>query len=296
MAKFESPQNIKYRRMVFRMINEADLVLEVLDARFPHLTRSTEIEEYARQKQKKILFIVNKADLVPLEINKQWKKIFEKEGYNTVFISAQKRQGTSILRKAIKENAPYFPCKICVMGIPNTGKSSMINILKGRHSAPTSSFPGWTKSVMWVRIDPEILLIDTPGVNPLETEEQESLRAFLGTHPPEQLENPQEEAKRVLERILRHKSDGFADYFGVDPYLPFSDILVMIAQKRGKIRSIKKRKKRGWDMEDADDIEERYDLDEAARIIIREFAKGKFSYYESPKRIYNSSSENPSNS
>ena len=58
MPKFESPQNIKYRRMVFRMINEADLVLEVLDARFPHLTRSTEIEEYARQKQKKILFII----------------------------------------------------------------------------------------------------------------------------------------------------------------------------------------------------------------------------------------------
>ncbi|MFX0092128.1 MAG: GTPase [Candidatus Hodarchaeota archaeon] len=281
MSKFESPRYRKYRRMVFRMINEADLVLEVLDARFPRLTRSAEIEEYAQQKQKNIIFIINKADLVPLEINKQWKRIFEKQGHTTIFISARERQGTAILRKAIKANAPFLPCKICVMGIPNTGKSSTINVLKGHHSASTSSFPGWTKSVMWVRIDPEILLIDTPGVNPLQTE-QESLRVFLGTEPPEQLDDPQEEAKYVVERIARYKPEGFSEYFGMDPKLPFREILIEIAQKRGKIRSTKKRKKRGWDIEDEDDIEERYDLDEAARIIIREFTKGKFSYYESP--------------
>ena len=97
------------------------------------------------------------------------------------------------------------------------------------------------------------------------------------------IDDPQEEAKFVVERIVKYSPDAFANYFGVSHQLPFREILLNIAQKRGKIRSIKKRKKRGWAVEDEDSIEARYDLDEAARIVLREFTNAKFIYYETPE-------------
>lgn len=124
------------------IVKKADIVLEVVDARIPEITRSRRLESLAEREGKEILLVINKADLVPKEVVEKWKKTFEKQGYPTVYISAKKRLGTRILRVKIKELVERKHIVATVVGYPKVGKSSIINVLKGKHSASTSPIPG----------------------------------------------------------------------------------------------------------------------------------------------------------
>ena len=146
------------------MLREADIIIEVLDARFVGETRNLEIESKAERSGKIILYVLNKCDLADLKkVKEETSKLSP-----SVFISSKEKLGTTILKKKILELSHGEKVTVGVLGYPNVGKSSLINALTGRGSARTSAESGFTKGLQKIRVDSKIMLIDTPGVFPKE--------------------------------------------------------------------------------------------------------------------------------
>ena len=150
--------------LVNKVIDEADILILVLDARMVEATRNDEIEQKVKAAGKPLIYVLNKCDLVDKHVMEQYKSRLA----NSIFISAKEHLGTTMLREKIMVTAfrhNLKSIKVGVLGYPNVGKSSLINSLKGRGSAKTSSMAGHTRSVKKVRTR-KIVLLDTPGVIP----------------------------------------------------------------------------------------------------------------------------------
>ncbi|MBT4539213.1 GTPase [Candidatus Woesearchaeota archaeon] len=143
---------------VKQVIYEADILIEVLDARHIKETRNPEIEEKVLEAGKKLLYVINKSDLV------KTKKFVNLKP--SVYVSSTQKLGTTILLKKILELSRGEPVIIGVLGYPNVGKSSLINALAGKAKARTSSESGFTKGLQKVKVNNKITVLDTPGVFP----------------------------------------------------------------------------------------------------------------------------------
>ena len=158
---------VEYPEVVKKVITDADIILEVLDSRFWKETRNFEIEKEIRKRGKKLVFVFNKSDLV--DRKKIIEEIIRQQLVPHVFVSSKTRKGSSDLRKRIKIEAKKFNKKMVYVGIigyPNTGKSSLINLLSGARVARVSSESGFTRGSQKVKIAEGILVFDTPGVIP----------------------------------------------------------------------------------------------------------------------------------
>ncbi len=158
-----------FPKIVSEMIEKCEIILEVLDARFIEETRNPELENAIKEKGSKIIYILNKSDLVDTENAKN--KAESLKLYPFVLISAASRRGSSNLRERIKIEAKkleneHKKTNIGVIGYPNTGKSSIINMLIGRNVARTAPEAGFTKGIQKLKLDYDTFLLDTPGVIP----------------------------------------------------------------------------------------------------------------------------------
>ena len=151
-------QRKKYPDIVTELMDITDIILEVLDARFLTETRNEEIEERIKKEDKKLIYVINKIDLVDKEAKKEELK---KLGlYPYVLISCTKRIGGGSLRDRIKREAskvilPHEAMRrvqVGVIGYPNTGKSSVLNLLTGRTAAAVGAEAGFTKGMQKVRL------------------------------------------------------------------------------------------------------------------------------------------------
>ncbi len=246
-------------------IRHSDLVVEVVDSREPDLTRSKYFENLVRKLNKKLMIVINKGDLVPLEVLKSWKRYLEdKEGIPTVYIAATKHLGTKELRDRMKELLRGSGV-VAFIGYPKTGKSSIINALKGRHSASTSSHPfahGYTRGVSFFRIDNKLMAWDTPGVIPPDGNELE--RAIRGANP-DLMEDPVKVAVKLAERVTKYNPNAIREAYGIE-YKDFLDFLEKLAIKRG------------WFYKS----DREPNIDEAAKAFIRDYHDGKIIYYVPP--------------
>jgi len=166
------PSNIHNRHrtpfteQVRESVRISDIVLELLDARYPVESRIPEMEKYALEMNKKLIFLITKADLVPAMQLKE--KISSLNIENPVIVSSLTKQGISKLRERIiiesKRLKQTRKTHVTLVGYPNSGKSTLINLLVRRNAAPVSSQAGWTKSVRRIRLSKDILIIDVPGI------------------------------------------------------------------------------------------------------------------------------------
>jgi len=247
-------------RKFWRAIKEADVVVEVLDPRDPESFRIKSVEKKLVEMGKKLILVINKADLVPREILEDWKRLLSKE-YPTLYISARYRKGTGRLRKLILKVAGKKKLvKVAIVGYPNVGKSTIINILKGSHSAPTGALPGVTRHLQILRRG-RIRIIDTPGVFPIE---DELSLIYKGSIRIENLDDPVNSCSELLKKILELDKNAIKRAYGIESKNPL-EIIRSFAEKR-------KRYKKGGEL----------DLETAARIIIKDWLDGKITVWRRP--------------
>lgn len=169
---------------VRQKIGKVDLVLEVRDARIPLASGNLSLEKALNQKPR--LIVLNKANLADKANIRLWQNWFAEQGHRFLFIDAfderslkkLSKMSRSVMQKKwqkfIKKGIQPPPLRMMLLGIPNTGKSTIINRLTRRKAAGTGDRPGVTRSQEWIVLGKDLELLDTPGIMPprIDSEEQ----------------------------------------------------------------------------------------------------------------------------
>jgi len=252
--------------MLARLVGKADVVLEVLDVRVPLETRSVRVEDMAKKAGKPVIVVLNKADLVPRRVVLEWVKFFENLGFKAVPFIAKQRKGVRRLKEVIRSVSSKKPTVVLVTGLPKTGKSTVINALKGRASASTSPYPGttgYTKSIQVYRVDEDIRVLDTPGVIPSG---EDWLETVIRGTPIDLFPNPIKPAVEFLKRVFAQNPESVEKAYGFSGGDPYA-VLEHIARKRG------------WFYRDGEPM-----IEEAAKVVLRDYHDAKLRFYRVPPR------------
>ncbi|MFJ7824973.1 ribosome biogenesis GTPase YlqF [Psychrobacillus sp. NPDC096623] len=164
----------KARREVTENLKLVDIVFELIDARLPLSSRNPMIDDVIHQKTR--LLILNKMDMADESQTKKWIAYFEKKGHPAVAINSLEGKGLQTVFKAAKEllkpkwdrmkdrGIKPRAIRAMIVGIPNVGKSTLINRFAKKNIARTGNTPGVTKKQQWIKVEREIELLDTPGI------------------------------------------------------------------------------------------------------------------------------------
>jgi len=181
-----------------KVIEMSDIVLEILDARFISETINKDVEVQVNIKKKILIRVVNKSDF----LDRKQIKVIKKQLDNCIFVSVTQHIGIAQLRRKIKVLAKQNKIDdvvIGVLGYPNVGKSSLINVLKGRKAAKTSPEAGYTKGKQYVRVTKGIMMIDTPGIISKEKKSENAL-VLIGAKNPHKIKDPDIAVVNLLEQ------------------------------------------------------------------------------------------------
>lgn len=165
---------VKAKRKIAEELKLVDVVIELLDARIPISSRNPEVDEIVGNKKR--IIVLNKSDLADPSVNAKWVNYFNRENTKAILVNSMKGSGLkdvlSASKQLMKEKLDRLRSKgmllkttrALIIGIPNVGKSTFINKLAGRSAAQTGDRPGVTKSKQWIKVSPELELLDTPGI------------------------------------------------------------------------------------------------------------------------------------
>ena len=222
--------------IVYSVINECSMILEVIDSRMPDTTRNKHIEDYITKRKKVLIIVINKCDLISKQNLEKIKQIISKQ-HPCIFISAQKHLGTLMLKRKIMQHSKglKFPIRIGVIGYPNTGKSSLINALKGSHSAKTSPIAGFTKSKQWLKVNDKIMLIDTPGVIPYKKTSETDL-VLASARSAEKIKDPEKVAVEILKIVADESPELLKQRYNLNNKEISFDSLEKIAIEKKKLK------------------------------------------------------------
>ena len=164
----------KTKDEVKKIMPVIDIVFEIIDARIPYSSKIKDIDDITRNKEK--ILIMSKADLCDLNITNNWVKYYENKGYNVILVNLSdnndykkvielvNKVANKINLKRKEKGLKEKELKALVIGIPNVGKSTLINNLAGKKVAKTGNMPGVTKSNVWLKTKYKVLVLDTPGI------------------------------------------------------------------------------------------------------------------------------------
>ena len=245
-----------FKETLMEIVGRTDVILMVLDARFPLETRNEYIEDIVSRKKKYLIYVINKSDLAPKHYSDEMKrKLVRQTKRPVVFVSSTKRLGSRLLRnelsiamKRLKKERLY----IGIVGYPNVGKSSVINLLKGKAVAKTSWISGLTKGKQFVRINKTMMLYDTPGI--LDSDD-EVLLGLINAKDFDKIDDVYALAKKIFS-VSKHN---VLKLYSVE-YQDYDSLLENVAKKFNK-------KIKGGDL----------DTEFAARKIIKDWQRGKIT-------------------
>ena len=180
----------KTRRQIEADLKLVDAVCEIVDARIPISSRNPDIDSICGNKPR--IIVLNRMDLADQEATKRWLQYFRGKGMAAVATDCKTKKGIasfepavrSVLQEKIARNAAkgmHKPLKVMVVGIPNVGKSTLINQISGRKGAKAENRPGVTRGKQWVTVNPSLLLLDTPGILAPKFEDQEIAKRLAYT-------------------------------------------------------------------------------------------------------------------
>ena len=256
----------KTRELIAENLKMVDIVIEVIDARIPVSSRNPIIDELVKNKRR--LIILNKSDLSDPKANEAWAETFEKQGNLVLTMNCMTGIGVGQLYKLLsrlqdEKNEGQLRKKslrMMIVGVPNVGKSSLINRMTGKKSAKTGDRPGVTKGKQWLGLENGMQLLDTPGILwPKFEDPQVGLNlAFCGSIKDEILDTASL-ALELIKVLQRDYPQLLRERYKLDEL--DEDALVnmeAIAAKRGFILSGK-----------------RVDYERCARTVLDEFRGGK---------------------
>ncbi len=239
-----------YWDLIKRIIIESDLVLEILDARLIELSRNSEVERLVSEVGRPIMFVVNKMDLVSKETMRKEIDKLRKEG-DVVFLSSKRRSSDRILYAAIKkafkkygkrvkeytEESPQYReaignIVVAIVGYPNVGKSSIINLLSHKKKVKVSKKSGTTHGVHWIRASEDIKLIDSPGVIPLEKDDDVRY-GLIGARDSEAIKNPELVAYSLIKFFIKKNKKAFENFYKMEITKEDPDVVLKnLAEKK----------------------------------------------------------------
>ena len=239
---------------IIQVIKNSDIILCVLDARYISETRNIYIEEKMKEMNKKIIYIVNKIDLVRKIDHEELEKFSP-----SILVSCWTRKGVNELRTQIKIMAKQLnkePVYVGVVGYPNTGKSSVINLILGRKEiVKTSSVAGFTKGVQMLKFGDGINIYDSPGViPPTERFANSTKLAKIGVKSFDRTEDPE----MFVHELMKEYPGLFERYYKINTEGDSEKFIEEFGKKRGTML------KKG-----------EIDTDRAARMILRDWQCGK---------------------
>jgi ribosome biogenesis GTPase A len=235
------------------VIKSSDIVLCVLDARFINETRNLYLESMIKTQNKKIIYIFNKADLAP-----RIEKKYLDELSPNVIVSCRTRKGASDLRQGIRIIAGRLnktPVYIGVIGYPNTGKSSVINLIIGRKEvAKTSAVSGYTRGIQSLKLREGVYLLDSPGIIPQTEMNKEAIKlAKIGVITFDMTKDP----SLVVYELMKEHPGLFEKFYGIDAKGDLEMLLEELGRKNGMLL------KKG-----------EINVEQAARMILKDWQKG----------------------
>ena len=261
----------KTRREISEKLNLIDIVYEVIDARMPRSSKIVDIDDLIKNKPK--LLIMTKYDLCDKNETNKFIKYYEELGYQVIPVDLMTGTNVSKIIDAsevvLKEENERRKSKglkprnirALILGIPNAGKSTLINRLVGKKSAGVGNKPGFTKSLSWIRIHKNIDLLDTPGILWPKLEDQEAahiLASFSSIK--EEILNEDQIAGFILRKLYELYPKALEERYGiVDLDEDLIEAYDMIASRRGALT-------RGGVA----------DYERVSRIILQDFKNGYF--------------------
>jgi len=264
----------KTRRQIEADLKLVDAVCEIVDARIPISSRNPDIDAICGGKPR--ILVLNRMDLADPEATKKWAAYFRERGMSVIATDCKSRRGISDFTPAVRracaqklerdaKRGMNRPLRVMVVGIPNVGKSTLINQISGRKGAKAENRPGVTRGKQWVSVDAGLQLLDTPGIlwPKFEDPKVGMMLAYTGAVK-ENVIDLEELACFLMTLLHKHYPKALLDRYQVEAPAdtPGWELLELAGRKRGYLIS-------GGEV----------NLERMARVLLDEFRGGKLGKF-----------------
>ena len=238
----------KTKREIKEKLSLIDIVFEIIDARIPYSSKNIDVDELVKNKPR--ILIMTKLDLCDEIVTNKWIKYYENCGYKVITLDLINNPNLSLIynetnkianelnekrkEKGLKERR----IRALILGIPNVGKSTLINRLVGRKATNVGNKPGITKQLEWIRVGSDLELLDTPGILWPRFDNQEiALNLASMTAIKEEILDTEEVAIYIINTLLKLYPDNIKNRYNITDTSDIVTILDQIGKKIGAIRN-----------------------------------------------------------